>query len=105
MVAKNKLTVIQITRLHRQLGQIIRAVALSDEHVVIEKGGLPVAVMMSMNEYDRLIADRRLREHERLARSLGQAAARAGLTEAQLLAELEADRQAVYRERYGQSRD
>lgn len=105
MVAKSKLTVIQITRLHRQLGQIIRAVALSDEHVVIEKGGLPVAVMMSMNEYDRLITDRRLREHERLARSLGQEATREGLTEKQLLAKLEEDRQAIYRERYGQPRD
>jgi prevent-host-death family protein len=46
-----------MTEMHRQLGQVIRKVALSDEHFVVEKGGLPVAVMLSMSEYERLVKE------------------------------------------------
>lgn len=52
-----KQNVVHMTELHRQLGQVIRKVALSDEHFVVEKGGLPVAVMLSKPEYDRLVKE------------------------------------------------
>ena len=52
-----KHNVVHMTEMHRQLGQVIRKVALSDEHFVVEKGGLPVAVMLSMSEYERLVKE------------------------------------------------
>ena len=102
MAERIKYNIIQVTELHRQLGKVIRKVALSDEHFVVEKGGLPVAVMMSMKEYERLVIDWKLKELERLARSLGEEAKRQGLTEEQLMAELEEDKRAIYEEIYGE---
>lgn len=100
-----KQTVVRMTELHRQLGQVIRKVALSDEHFVVEKGGLPVAVLMSMAEYKRLVKDRRLKEFEQFARALGKEAERQGLTEEQLMAELEETKQKIYREMYGEDQN
>ena len=62
-----KQNVVHMTELHRQLGQVIRKVALSDEHFVVEKGGLPVAVMLSMPEYDRLIKEWKRNRFEQLS--------------------------------------
>ena len=90
-----------MTELHRQLGQLIRKVARSDEHFVVEKGGLPVAVLMSMPEYERLIKDLKLKEFELLARAIGEEVERQGYTEEQLLAELEETKRKVYLEYYG----
>lgn len=61
-----KQNVVHMTELHRQLGQVIRKVALSDEHFVVEKGGLPVAVMLSMPEYDRLLKEWKRNHFEQL---------------------------------------
>ncbi len=61
-----KQNVLHMTELHRQLGQVIRKVALSDEHFVVEKGGLPVAVMLSMSEYERLLKEWKRNHFEQL---------------------------------------
>ena len=61
-----KQKVLHMTELHRQLGQVIRKVALSDEHFVVEKGGLPVAVMLSKPEYDRLVKESKRNHVEQL---------------------------------------
>ncbi len=100
MAQRIKHNVVQVTELHRQLGQFIRKVALSEEHFVVEKGGLPVAVMMSMKEYERLVKDWKLKDFERLARAMGEEAERQGLTEEQVIAELEETKKEVYQERY-----
>ena len=52
MADKVKQPVVQMTMLHRQLGQVMREVYQGNEHVVVEKGGLPMVVMMSMREYE-----------------------------------------------------
>jgi prevent-host-death family protein len=62
-----KQNVVHMTELHRQLGQVIRKVVLSDEHFVVEKGGLPVAVMLSKPEYDRLVKESKRNHIEQLA--------------------------------------
>ncbi len=99
-----KQNVVQVTELHRQLGRFIRKVALSNDHFVVEKGGLPVAVMMSMKEYERLVTDWKVKEFQRLARTLGEEAERQGLTEEKLMEELEVDKRAVFKEMYGKSK-
>ena len=101
MALRIKQNVVQITELHRQLGKVIREVVLSGEHFVVEKGGLPVAVMMSVPEYERLVIDWKLKEFNRLARAIGEEAERQGLTEEQLMSELEEDKKEIYREIYG----
>ena len=61
-----KQNVVHMTELHRQLGQVILKVALSNEHFIVEKGGLPVAVMLSMPEYDRLVKEWKRNQFEQL---------------------------------------
>ena len=75
--------------------------ALSDEHLVVEKGGLPVVVLLSMAEYRRLVGDSRLEEFERHARALGAEVARKGLSEEDVEAKVENIRERLYRENYG----
>lgn len=101
MAEQLRQAVLQITDLHRRLGQVIRRVALSNEHFVVEKGGLPVAVLMSFNEYERLMRDIKDRQHKELVRALGQEAERQGYTEEQLIAELKEDRRLRFQEEYG----
>lgn len=96
-----KKTVVHMTELHRQLSQIIRQVALSDKHYIVEKGGLPVAALLPMSEYERLVRDSKLKDFEHHARKLGEEAKRRGITEEQLLAELEETKKEVYQEMYG----
>jgi prevent-host-death family protein len=95
-----KRNVVRMTELHRRLSQVIRKVALSDEHFVVEKGGLPVVVMLSMSEYERLDKDWKLEEFERIARSFGEEAERKGITEEQLMTELEETKKEVYQDAY-----
>ena len=102
MAQKIKRNVVRMTELHRRLSQVIRKVALSDEHFVVEKGGLPVAVMLSMSEYERLDKDWKLEEFERIARSFGEEAELKGITEEQLMTELEETKKEVYQEAYGE---
>lgn len=87
-----KKSVVHMTELHRQLGQVIRQVALGDEHNIVEKGGLPVAALLPMAEYERLVRDWKLKEFERHSRALGEEAERRGITEEQLMADLEETR-------------
>ncbi|MEJ2263315.1 MAG: type II toxin-antitoxin system Phd/YefM family antitoxin [Anaerolineales bacterium] len=98
MAEDTKQKVIPMTELHRQLGRVIRKVALSDEHFVVEKGGLPVAVLMSYHEYEQIIREVALNAHRDLVRALGSEAERQGLTEEQLMEEIEETKKQVYQE-------
>jgi len=102
MAQKTQTNVVPITELHCRLGGIVRRVALNKEHIVVEKGGLPVVVMLSMAEYEELLACWRVNELKELARELGREAERQGYTEEQMMIELEEDKRAVYRKIYGE---
>ncbi len=96
-----KKVIIAASELHRAAGKALKRVALQDEHLVVERDGYPVAVLMSYREYEDLIRLRALTAHRELVRTLGQEAEKQGLSEEQLLAELEKDKQAVYKAAYG----
>lgn len=91
-------TVISATEAKNRFGEVIRRVYRDGETFIVERDGLPVAVIMSVQQYR--MAEQHLMEFSRL---VGQAAERQGLTEEQLFQELEEDRRAVYRETYGAS--
>ena len=97
---------IPATQAHRKFGELVRRVFSGSEHFIVEKDGLPVAAIISMQEYEELMKERERREQKlkrfsKLARKLGELAQRQGLTEEQLLLELEQDKEAVYQELYG----
>ncbi len=96
-----KKSIINASELHRAAGKMLKRVALQDEHLVVERDGYPVAVLLSYPEYEELMHLRALEAHQELVRTLGQEAERQGLSEEQLMAELEKDKRAVYKATYG----
>jgi prevent-host-death family protein len=91
------LVTITATEAKNRFGEVIRRVYKNGETLVVERSGLPVVVIMSVHKY------RATNEQYfvRFSRQLGRVAERQGLTEEQLLRELEEDKQAVYQEVYG----
>jgi prevent-host-death family protein len=99
---------ISSTNAQRQFGAVLRRVHSGEEHIVVEQNGLPLAVMISVNEYEELMKERERREArekraEELSRKFGEEAVRRGITEDQLLENLQETKTEVYREKYGKS--
>ena len=88
---------ITATEAKNRFGEVIRRVYKNGETLIVERGGLPVMAIVPMQAYQMS----REQYFVGLSRQLGRVAERQGLTEDQLLQELEEDKQAVYRETYG----
>ena len=97
----NHQTTITATELQRASGNILKRVAVGGEHLVIERAGYPVAVLLSYPEYEALMRERALAAHRELVIALGEEAERQNLDEEQLSAELEAVKRRMFAETYG----
>ena len=97
------MAVVKASELQRASGKILKRAALGKEHLVVERDGYPVAVMLSYQEYEQLMRERALKAHRELVIALSQEAERQGLTEEQALAELETTKQNVFEEQYGRA--
>ncbi len=95
--------IITATELNRAAGKILRRVVIGKEHLIVERDGYPVAVMVSYPEYEQMMRERATTTHRGLVQTLGEEAERRGITEEQLMAELEETRKAVYQETYGET--
>jgi hypothetical protein len=74
-----------------------------EEQLIVEKDGLPVAVILSnadFQEYQRLLAAQHL---DQLNRGLNREIRRQGLSEEQALDELTHTKREVFTERYGRA--
>jgi prevent-host-death family protein len=97
---------IPATKAHRNFGELVRRAYSGKEHFIVEKDGLPVVALISIAEYEELIKERQLRE-ERLRRfeentkAFNEEAKRRGVTEEQVMADLEQTKKEVYQEFYG----
>ncbi len=92
--------VIPATEMRNKLGKLLNQVHRNEQHLVVEKLGIPVAAIISMKDYEqyrRLFAAHQLTA---IGRKAGTEAERKGLTEEQLHKELERTRKAVFREAY-----
>jgi len=98
---KHKVTA---TELQRESGKVLKRVAVGHEHLVVERDGYPVAVMLPYDEYEALMRARASEQHRQLVVGMGQAVEDTGLTEEQILDELERAKRQVYQERYGRAR-
>ena len=79
---------------------MIRRIRQRREHAIVQKSGASVAVLLPMGEYEQLLRYRRLILFDRLTRELGERVERSGLSENELMAELEKTNQEVVREKY-----
>lgn len=96
------------TDVQRNFRAVVNQAAAGHEHIIVERDGLPVIVMLSVAEYQLLMREReqreeRLKKFEASARRIGQAIERQGLTEEEVMAQLEKTKQEVYDEHYGSS--
>lgn len=92
--------IIPATEVRNNLGKLLNQVHRNEQHLVVEKLGIPVAAIISMKDYEqyrRMFAARQLTV---LGRRAGAEAERKGLTESQLHKELEGTRQTILRESY-----
>jgi len=90
------------TEVRNNLSTLLKRVYKGKEHLVVEKGGIPVAALIGIQEYE---AFRRWLAQE-VGKSLGTAmekqARTLGLDEDSLLRSLREDRSAVYQDLYGE---
>lgn len=110
MASKTSMPVtIPATQAHRQFGDLIRRVYGGAEHFVVERDGFPVAAIISIAEYEALMKAREQREHgseqrlarfRQLAREMGEEAEKSGLTEEELMAQIDEIRQQLYDDHY-----
>jgi prevent-host-death family protein len=70
----SKQTVVKATEGHREFGKLLRRVYGSDEHLVVERDGFPVAVILSYQEYQELTREQSLAHLEHLNRALSKEA-------------------------------
>lgn len=96
---------ITATELKRNFSVVVRRLRQKREHTVIKSKGTPVAVILSMAEYEKLTALERKRAgiaaFKDFSRNLGREVERLGLTEEEALEELEETKREVFEERYG----
>jgi len=92
---------ITATEMRRNFSAVIRRMRRRHEHTIIQRSGESVAVLLPIAEYERLMKSERLAALDDLARNLGRQVERRGLTEDELMAELEESKRQVFKERYG----
>ena len=71
------------------------------EHLVVEKLGIPVAVLISVKEYEQFQHWQAAQLHQTLSQSVSREAEAQDLTEEELLNELRDTRRQVFNETYG----
>ena len=95
--------VVAATEVRNHFGAFLNRVYRGDEHLVVEKSGIPVAALISMKEYEQFRRWMAMHLHHELGRQLGAEYKRRGITEGQLIEEMEEERKAVHHEMYGQT--
>ncbi len=92
---------ISATEMRRNFGAVVRSLRQGREHAIIQTGGQPVAVLLSIAEYERLMGCDRLAVFNEFARNLGEEVETRGLSEEEVLADFEETRREVAEAQYG----
>lgn len=91
---------IGVTEARNHFGDLLKRVYGGKEHLVVEKGGIPVAALIGFREYEAFLRWRIQEEARSLRRAMADKAERTGVDEAQLTASVEDDRKAIFQELY-----
>lgn len=93
--------VIKASEGHRSFGKLLKRVYRSDERLIVERDGFPVAVLMSYQEYEKVGRQQAVAAFDRFSRRLGAELEKKAVSEDQALDELDQDKQALYEEMRG----
>jgi|SRR3970040_1184716 len=93
---------ITVTEIRRNFSAVVRRLRKRHEHTVVQSGGVPVAVILPVAEYEQLMAYvRRKAAFHDFARNLGREVERRGISEEEFAADLEKTKREVFAEQYG----
>ncbi len=101
---KTSVRTIPATEARIHFGEVLKRVYRSAEHLIVEKDGLPVAVIMGHAEYEnyrRLLA---LEQLDALNRKVTRGLRAQGITEEDALAGHQQSKQEVFAEQYGRAK-
>ena len=98
---RNHQKIITATEVRRNFSAVVQKLRKSRDHAVIQSSGTPVAVLLPISEYEQFLSYKRLVVFDRFAREFGKEIERRGLSEEELMADLEETKREVFRERYG----
>lgn len=106
LTEKPELVTLRSTDVQRNFRDVVNRAGSGKEHIIVERDGLPVIVMLSVAEYQQLMRERegraeRLKKFEAAARRAGKEFERLGLSEEDVMAQLEETKREVYDEFYG----
>lgn len=94
--------IITATELRRNFNVVVRRIHQKHEHTVIESKGAPVAVILSVEEYEKLVSRQNAKAAFRdLSHNFGRDIEKLGITEEEFMAELEKTKRRVFSEQYG----
>ena len=93
--------IITATEVRRNFSAVVRRLRQRREHAIIQSSGAPVAVLLSIPEYEQLLRYKRLMVFDQFTREFGQEVEKRGLSEEELMAELEETKREVFQEQYG----
>ena len=89
-----------VTEARLHFADLLKRAQRGQEHFVLEKGGITVAALIGMREYDDFLRWRAQQELWGVGQAMAEQAQRAGLEEEDLAAALEMNRRAVYDAHY-----
>jgi prevent-host-death family protein len=96
--------VVTATEMRRNFSAVVQRLQKRREHAIIQRSGAPVAVLLPIAEYEELLRYKRLMMFDKFTREFGQEVERRGLSEDDLMAELEETKREVFQEQYGRLR-
>jgi PHD/YefM family antitoxin component YafN of YafNO toxin-antitoxin module len=106
---KSTASTISANQASEDMHNLLSRIKSGREHFVLEENGQAVAALISMTEYQALLDEheqsaerqQRLNQFRETARAIGEAVQNSGLSEADVMADLEEAKQEIYREYYG----
>lgn len=60
MTSKRMVRTVSATEAKNRFGTIIKQAYAADEHLIVERGGIPVVAIVPIQDYERLIAEEEL---------------------------------------------
>jgi prevent-host-death family protein len=96
-----KQSTVSATDVRRHFGDMLKRAHNNREHLIVERDGYPVAVIMSFDGYESMMKECYSREFDEHSRKLGLELEKQGLSEEEVMDELEEVKKEVFRQRYG----
>ena len=92
---------INATEARQHFGKVIQRAYVGNEHLVVEKNNLPVVVILSVQDYEKMRQAAALHNLEELNRALNREAKAQGLTPEALDREIKEIKSQIFQELYG----